>query len=345
MEAANKVVKLDNMKVYDEIQRFLDKKFLISESKNTRQEYERDIRQFFDYLTKGKKEIQYLTLEDIQLSQDDIEDYQLYLVGLNKYANSTINRKLAPLRELYKRFERKKLVHDISMFSDIKSLKVTDNSYGIFSVEEVYQILDYIKNKPRMKKRMVQYHLIRFAVETRARLEECLTVEWNNFEVREDSVIIHIIAKGNKDFKPRIAKWFYEELLEIKEDGIKKVFNISSKTFHNLMNDIIKHFNFPKERNLVFHSWRKTGASFLFEFTKDIEYTRKALNHSSIVTTQRYIQGVDYGIQGMFSIQKDYDQDLYKKTSHEQLLEAIESLEPAERMRINMKLNEILTEN
>jgi len=27
VEAANKVVKLDNMKVYDEIQRFLDKKF------------------------------------------------------------------------------------------------------------------------------------------------------------------------------------------------------------------------------------------------------------------------------------------------------------------------------
>lgn len=300
---AEKVVKLNNTKIFDEIQKFLDRKYLISESDNTRGEYERDIRHFFKYLTNGKKEIEHLTVEDIQLGQDDIEDYQLYLVKLNKYANSTINRKIVPVRELYRRFERKQLVTNLSMFEDIKSLKVTDNSYGIFSVEEVYDILDYIKNRPRARKKLLQYHLIRFAVETRARLEECLSLKWNHFEVRsDDRVIIHIVAKGNKDFKPSIAKWFYEELLELKEEGKENVFDISKTAVQDMMNHINDHFNFPKERNLTYHSFRKTGASFLFKLTKDIEYVRKALNHSNFATSQKYIQGVDYGIQGMFSM-------------------------------------------
>lgn len=342
MMYAEKVLKLNQNEVYEEIDKFLDRKYLISQSDNTRTAYETDIRQFFNFLTKGKKEIEHLTIEDVQLGQDDIEDYQLYLVKLNEYANSTINRKIAPIRELYKRFERKQIVLNTSMFKDIKSLKENDKSYGIFSVEEVYQVLDYVTNRKNGRKKKIKYHLIRFAIETRARLDECLSLNWTDFEVRGESVVIHLIAKGNKDFKPSVARWFYEELLEIKEEGIGKVFNISKNGVQEMMADIVKGLDLPKERNLTFHSWRKTGSSFIFNFTKDLEYTRKALNHSNINTTQRYIQGVDYGIHGMFSMQKDYDQDLYKKVSLEQLIEAVESLDAAEKMRINMKLSEIV---
>ncbi|GIN22579.1 tyrosine-type recombinase/integrase [Siminovitchia fordii] len=339
---AEKVVMLNNSKVFNEIKRFLDNKYLISESNNTRNEYERDIRQFFYYLTDGKKDIEYLTIEDIQLSQDDIEDYQLYLVKLNKYANRTINRKLAPIKELYKRFERRKLVSDLSMFKDIKRLKETDKSYGVFSIEEVFKALDFVKNKPRSRKRLTKYHLIRFTIETRARLEECLSLEWNDFEVRGNDVVIHIVAKGNKDFKPRIAKWFYEELLEIKKENKKKVFDISKNSIQAMMNDIVEHLEVPEERNLTFHSWRKTGGTFIFNFTKDLEYTRKALNHSSISTTQKYIEGVDYGIYGMFSMQQNYDENLYKKVELTDLVKAIDKLDQAEKMRINMQLTKIL---
>lgn len=333
---ADKVVKLNNTKVYDQIKKYLTKQSY--NSKGTEVAYEGDIRVFFK--TVKNKDIEYLTQDDIQITLDDFEDFIQYFYQNKLYENKTINRKVSAVKGLLKYLAAKKLVNDVSYFELVNSLPEKKNSYGIFQLSEVFDLAELaLTEKYKAKEKRL---LILFALDTCIRQSAILSLKWSAFREVEDRVLVEGVDKGNQEFRQSIAKEFYRELLTIKSDS-ELVFNgVTKDMIFNLIKRYKKQFNIPDERKLVFHSIRKAGGTFRYRVTGDIFEAKKALNHKSIVTTQIYIEDEDYGALGAVSSKGKLNEELYKEVDHETLVKAIESLSTNQKFMLNMKINELI---
>jgi integrase len=323
--------------VYEQIQMFLRKKGLKSDKTAT--SYEKDIKDFFKVVR--DKDINELNKDDIQVTLDDFDRFILEMVDTEKYENATINRKVNAVRSLLKYLAAKKLVDDISYFSEIERLPENIKGYGILTVDEV-KMLAKLALQEREKK-MIKHCLIRFALDTRIRKSALLNLKWSDIEPIENGAIIKGIDKGNKFFKRRISQSLYNDLLSIKTDN-EKVFPIDRKTVDRMMKRLLKKMNIPEERHIVFHSIRKAGISFHYDYTKDPLSTMKAAGHSNFQTTLRYINDNDVEIMGVISMEDSMDNDLFRKVDHEVLIQAIEKLSFDHKIILNMKIKEILNQ-
>lgn len=340
---AEKVVKFENesTKIYDQIEKFLAQHSYKSEG--TRTAYESDIKMFFSILK--KKDVQHLTLEDIQITLDDFEDYVAYLYNLRKddgerqYANKTINRKVTSVKSLIRYLAGKKLVKDVSFLELMKSLPEESNQYGVLEAHEVFQMAELARKESF--KGETKRLLILLSLDTCIRKTALLNLKWSNFIKKEDGYLIQVVDKGNKEFRQLISKDFYDELLTIKIDDSDKVFGIDRNRVDEMMKRLRKQMNIPDERNIVFHSIRKAGVTYRYRLTGDILEAQRAANHSSIGTTQIYLQHEDYGAMGAVSGGGKISEDLYKEVDHETLLEAISMMKKDYMLLLNMKINEI----
>jgi integrase len=338
---AAKIVKLNENSVFDQVEMFLNKKGYRSE--RTKVSYETDIKRFFK-ITRNK-EIKHLTEHDVQITLDDFENFintmynRKHENGERYYNNKTINRNITVARGILEYLHGKKIIKDISYFKLIDYLPETKNPHGVLSVDEVYQMANWAGTEESHKKQ-IKHFIILFSLDTCARLSECLSLKWSYFEEKEDRVQVKMIGKGNKDFRPSISKEFYNNLLSIKSEESDSVFPISKDAITDMMERYREYFNIPKERRIVFHSIRKAGAMFQYRISgNDIMQAKKALNHSSVTTTQVYLDDTDYGLLGAVSSANN-DMELYKKVSHEELIKALDNCNNDLKIILNMRIHE-----
>jgi integrase len=321
--------------VYEQIQMFLRKKGLKSEK--TAVNYEKDIKDFFK-LVRGKQ-LNELNKNDIQVTLEDFDRFILEMVDSEKYENATINRKVIAVKRLLRTLHANKLVNDISYFSEIERLPENVKGYGALSVDEVLRLAELaLKEREKGK---IKHYLILFALDTCIRKSALLNLKWSDFDEREDGVIVKVVDKGNSQFRQKISKEFYYELLTIK-NGSEYVFPMDRKTVDRMMKRLVSQMDELKNRNIVFHSIRKAGVTFQYRLTGDLTQAKKAANHKKIETTLIYIQEQDYGITGAVSSSQNVDLDLYKKVPYEVLLAATEQMKNDYKIILNMKINEIL---
>jgi integrase len=339
---AEKVVKLENTEIYDQILKFLEKHSYNSDK--TRDAYEKDIKLFFKLMR--NKEIKHLNREDVQLTLDDFEDFtsKLYNASDDKgekaYANKTINRKISAVKGLTKYLAGKKYIKDVAFIELIDTLPENSNSHGFLETHEVFRMAELALNETH--KGVNKSLAILFSLDTCARKSEVLNMKWSNFVEKEDVVLVKGIGKGNKEFRQSISKEFYNELLDLKVDGSDSVFNLSNKNIDDMMRRLRNLMKFPKERNIVFHSIRKGGATFRYRLTNDIVEAKRSLNHSNLATTTLYLAQQDYGDAiGAVSSRGNLNMDLYKEVDNETLLQAIEMCNSDFKVMLNMKLKEI----
>jgi integrase len=345
---AKNIVKLDNTKVYDQIEKYLTKHSY--NSADTERAYRRDIGMFFGIVK--EKELKYLTIEDVQITLDDFEDFIQYLFekedaeGNKVYNNKTINRKVAAVKGVIKYLAAKKIddeyiVKDVSYMPLVKSLPETSNSYGVLEVSEVLTMAELALQE--RGKGEIKRLLILFALDTCVRKTAILNLKWSNFIEREDGVLVQGIDKGNKDFRHLISKEFYNELLTIKNDKSDKVFDLSDRRITDMMDRLKTKMKIAPERNVCFHSIRKSGVTFRFRITGgDILEAKRAAGHSNIATTQIYLQSEDYGSIGAVSSKGKLDMELYKKVDNDVLLEAIAQCKKDFQLILNLKIQEII---
>lgn len=329
-----------NTEVYDQIMRFLREHSRAS--KNTVSAYERDIRQFFFKMK--SKEIEHLVREDLEYSIEKFEDYQAYLIDELKLSVSTSNRHISSISECMRHLKRRGLVDKID-FLNIKRPTFNAESYDRLTREEVLKAADFVLTTGRKNTASIKHQLIRFTYDTCMRLEECLQVKWNDFGEPDDSnwIPVRTVGKGKKIMNRKISLELYNDLLAIKEDEKDKVFNVSVKTVRRMMEDIKKELKIdPEKRKIVFHSIRKAGAQYIWEKTRDMNQVRLALGHSSIQTTEIYIEkNEDYGIVGAISDESSVDSRLFETVEHEELLRAVRDLNTDQQLFLNLKLNEL----
>lgn len=336
------VIKLNTTEIYDQIQKYLNSHGYNSDK--TKLAYKQDIRQFFNIVK--QKEIQYLSNEDIQLTLDDFEDFievlhkKVNTKEERQYSNATINRKVKAVRGLIKYLAGKKLVKDAAFLSLIKNLPEVKNSHGILEFNEVLDMAELaLKEKRKGENKRLA---ILFSFDTCARISEVVGLKWSNFVAKEDVVLVKGIGKGNKEFRQTISNDFYNELLKIKTPGEELVFQISTKRLTDTIGRLREELKIPKERNIVFHSIRKAGANWRFRVTNDILEAKRSLNHSSLTTTQVYLDNQDYGILGAVSTSGKLDMDLFKKVDLETLIKALENSTKNTQMLVNLKVKEEL---
>lgn len=316
--------------VYNQIERFLVIKGRAS--KHTRDAYESDIKYFFKF-TRGK-ELNELLPNDLFFTINDIEDFQTHLLEDNRLSVATVNRYIVSIRECFKHLYSRNLINGLDFLS-VSNMKIQSDSYDSLTTEEVDQAVKFVSSTGRERTAKIKALLIKFAVVTLFRRSECLGMTWDDFQVKDDQILAHAIVKGGETIHREIPIELYEELLTVKADGVDKVFDIGLSTIRRMMKDIRKGLQINPNRNIVFHSFRKAGAQYIYETTGDINEVRKALNHESVTTTEIYLQlDRDFGIVGYYEGQET-NSNLYKEVSAEVLRQAIESLGKNHRMVIN----------
>jgi integrase len=344
MLANEKVVKLDNTKIYDQIEKYLTKHSY--NSNGTEIAYRHDIEMFFELMR--KKQIQYLTREDVQLTLDDFEDFIESMHGAvdeegnRVYSNKTINRRISAMKGILRYLAGKKLVDDISFLELVESLPEQNNSYGVLEAHEVFKMAELALEE--REKGQIKRILFLFALDTAIRKAAILNIKWSNFIEQEDGVLVTVIDKGNKEMRQKISHDFYKELLTIKGES-EYVFDISEKSLDSTMKRLKIKMGIQDERNIVFHSIRKSAVTYRYRLTGDILEAQRSANHSNVSTTMLYLQHEDYGMIGAVSGSGNLDMELYKKVDKDVLIQAISQCKKDMQLILNMKINEIMKNN
>lgn len=284
------------------------------------------------------------TIDTITSEELDLVDYEILMSYRGKMygsvANTTINRHISSIRTIYKHLKSRNILEsDISYLDTIKNLPKKSKliEYMPMSIVEEY-IAEAGKDLNDAKEKQ---ELIMLAVDTALRLDELLELELNQFTIDGEEVLIKGYGKGNKEFTDKISLERYNALLGIMEEGYSqnsKVFStLTVKKVTDMMSKIKKTLGY-EGREFSFHSFKKTAVTNVYRLTGDILEAQKKGRHSSLDTTRLYLQDLEYGITGWYSL-GDVDTELYKKASHEELMEALGEMNRDFLHLLNIKLN------
>ena len=342
MSMAEKVVNFGIGEVYAQIEQFIKNRS--NRSKATAEKYKRGIELFFRIVK--RKQIRHLTLNDVQLTFGDFEIFINEIKETKEFSNSTINGHITAVSELLKYFKVKELVNDIDFIQYLKEIRlpVEENWYDPLTVEEIKEFADWTLNN---EKRMgdIKYHFIRFSLETCLRLDEVMSLKWDDFNVEGEYVSFIVKTKNNNYRKLKIKRGHYNDLLQLKEKyKSDKVFKIGSTTMHDVLNRWKDYRGDFGNRYIVIHSIRKGGALHHYNKTKDILHVQKILGHSDVSTTRIYLRVDDYGAIGAISDEYENNYDLFEddSISKEDLLNTLREMDSGFKVAFNEKLKNII---
>lgn len=298
----------------------------------------------------GYDEYKYIRKDDLEgLSVDDLIHYfnTCYQEdtddGKRKYSNGTINRRMSSLKSLIKHLAgRRKIDYDINELYHLKTLPDDADMIDVLSDDDADKCIEHFKT---FSSGNILYRLGNLAVDTALRINELLTLEWNQFTIlNENEVLIKSRGKrkgkGNKDWEKVISTEQYKELLFLKKEDENKVFNISYSSVTKYMYATIRDLGLDKDgKKYTFHSFRKNSVTFNYNITKDIVATMNHANHSSTDTTLRYIKVNNYGATGRKSLAGKVDNNAYMKASHEELLSVLSKMDKSLLFQLNKELS------
>lgn len=333
--------------VGDEIEMFLDSKK--KKSLETYKTYRNSLNQVFsDWF--GVREFKFITKDHLeQVTLRNMVDYfdtlskQTNSHNAKKFSNSTLNARITAIKELYKymnawdyiKYSTDKL-SQLEMFPDEQ--------------EEIEMIpfdlaMKYIEEAKKQKNGLEKSLIMELAIETALRATELLELEWGNFIVEDDGVIIkslsHNKGKGNKEFLDKISHEFYNKILQLKDDSKgNRLFTMNYRQLVYMMDKLGEQLN-DTEFKYTFHSFKKLAVTMCYLNNNNcIDSARKKARHSNVNTTMKYLRLTDLSIKGAISAQMNTESDLYEKVSHEMLLEALGEMSAEVKLLLNNKLKQ-----
>lgn len=346
MVASSKVEVMNNY-VYEYIEDFLFNSS--KKSHNTLKAYKRGVQQFI----KGNfgYDLEFLLLEDLQkIDYSMINSYFKHLYeekkedGKKKYKNTTLNNKLSAVKEFMRYMKFRKLVDiDVLELDYIKSFSNDADSHETVPMKIALQIIDDIQlQEKELVVEKVWY--VKIAIETGLRMSEILRLTQNQFIELEDNYVLIKSktnkGKGNEDWKEKITKEFYEELKDaLFKDERQEIFTIAQTTIAETLDRSQDRLGVGKKYSP--HSFKRVAVNNTATYTGDMRAAMRKGKHKNLSTTEIYMDDVEYGATGYFSMQSRVDNSLYSKVSHQELLEAINNLDEGSKLKLNSKLQEL----
>jgi len=271
--------------------------------------------------------------------------------GEKLYKNSTYNNKLSAIKEFLRYMDFRRLMNKDFRVTDldyIKHKKKDSKSYDTLPMWAVHEVLEYYeKHEKRLKTQKIWF--VKLAVETGLRTNEVLALRKENFKPYFDGqhMMVHSVdaetrAKGNKDWKDLIHIDFYNQMAEELFTEDEQLFTTNDSTMLKTLQRTLKRLNI--HGNYVLHSLKRTAVNNTKRFTNDNGAAQAKGKHSSFATTGIYLDevGLDYGATGFFSMQcKVEERDLIQKSSHEDLLKAIDNLDDNVKMLLEIELQKL----
>lgn len=275
------------MKIEEAISKFLE--YLIKElnySEKTKENYERDLFRYLEYLK--KMQVNYLTID-----KKDIIGFLKYLDKL-KYSNKSISRILSALRSFYTFLNDIKLIEN-NIFKRIRNPKVEKKLPNYLSMVEIEKILDSIDESSNEGIRNKCIFEIFYS--TGIRVSELCNISLNDLNLSEKT--IRIIGKGNKErivYYGRIASLSLEKYLKIRS-LFKPQTNeflfvnrqgnpISRESVEYIIDKILKTSSVA--RKISPHTLRHTFATHLLDNGADLKSVQEMLGHQNLNTTEIY---------------------------------------------------------
>ncbi len=267
--------------------------YLISElnlSNNTWQSYERDVKQYINYIVKYRNVLEPSNIE--------ISDLRSFIESLNrkKIAPSSQARKLSAIKSFHKFLVKEKIVkEDISSSIDLpKQIKKLPT---ILSIEEVDMLLNSLNHSTPIESR--NKAMIELAYASGLRVSELVSLKLQDLHLDVGFVQVH--GKGNKERIVPVGEIAIDSLNEYINNNrnqlIKKhsdiVFvngrdggQISRQGFFLIIKAKVKEAGINKE--ISPHKLRHSFASHLLKNGVDLRLIQELLGHENISTTERY---------------------------------------------------------
>jgi len=266
--------------------------YLITErgvSKNTVESYERDLKQFLNYIKKSPEKIAY----------SDIIEFISMLDKLG-LATSSIARKTTSLRIFFRFLNDEKIISkDPTEFVELP--KVTKKLPEVLSVEEVERIIEAIK-RPDGTENIFTIRdraMIEILYGAGLRISELINLRIDDLMFEEE--FLRIVGKGEKERLVPLGEHAIEAteryirisrpLLLGKEFSPYLFITRRGKRFTRMgVWKIIKYYvkTAGIKKNVTPHTFRHSFATHLIEGGADLRSIQEMLGHASIVTTQIY---------------------------------------------------------
>lgn len=290
-----------------------------------------------------------MTIKELQSIDTNLMiKYKNHLIQDPKnYANNTISAKLSAVRSFinYMRF-RKLTDYDVS--ADIKyvgNMKKKVKHHDTIPMEAVPKMIQHIRDNEKNLKKQKEW-FIKIAVETGLRTNEILSLKRTNFTYHSDN--IHVVmksdldtlGKGDQEWKELIHIDFYNELRDDFFTDDLKLFTMDESTIRKSIQRIMKKLGY--EGQYTNHSLKRRAVNNTMDFTNDPRAAQAKGKHANMSTTfENYIDDVAYGATGYYSMQYQVKEDHIATATHEELLKAIDKLDPNMVLLIQMQLQKM----
>lgn len=260
-------------------------------SSNTIKSYKNTFKLLLNFLIKEKG----INLKDIDfkiLTKDNIKEFLNYLENNKNCSINTRNQRLAAIKSFFQfvSIENIEYLNEVQDILNIRMKKAIKKEMDYFTIKELEEFYNSFNTSTRKERR--NYILLVLLYDSAARLEEVLNVKVMDLKL-DNQPSVTLLGKGRKERCVPIMDNTKELLKQyINENNLtnssylfsnSKGEKLNSRTIQIMIN---KHNKTNKK--ISPHSFRRSRAIHLLEVGVDIIYIRDLLNHSSIITTERY---------------------------------------------------------
>lgn len=247
-------------------------------AQNTIQAYERDICAFFDYFNNSDN-----------ISRNGLNSY-IYYLKENKYAPSSISRKIAAIKGFYKWACANDLIKS-NPSEFVEQLKLPKRLPKVLTVEEINKLFENELSPDELL-------ILELLYGCGLRVSELVELSVNDINI--NAKFLRCIGKGSKERIIPINKNTVKALKEYEpqRNYIMEQFSVSSGKLliHNnghfyTRQDVwrfIKKMGRKINKIISPHTLRHTFATHLLENGADLRVVQELLGHSDVSTTQLY---------------------------------------------------------
>lgn len=233
------------------------------------------------YLYYNRDFLNFTGKSPIDINDNDIKDYLLYLAEEKQSATSTLNQAINAIKFYYGTILKTKFVYEVKRPRKDKKLPV------VLSKEEVAKILNSVDNVKHKAILMLVYS---------AGLRVGEVVKLKTEDLDSKRMLIHIKAsKGRKDRYVMLSEMVLQFLRDYWKQykpskylfqGAKVDRCISIRTVQKILEHACQKAGIKKE--ITVHSLRHSFATHLLEGGTDLRYIQEILGHAHSKTTEIY---------------------------------------------------------
>ena len=268
-------------------------------SKNTLQSYERDLKQFEDYINYNKVLYTHVHEKHIKSYMEELEE--------EGKKPSTISRNIASIRSFYLFLVRKEKVKE-DPTAHIQSPKIEKRVPSVLTSKEVELLLEQPKTEDL--KGIRDKAMLEFAYATGMRVTEIISLDMEDVHLNEGYVVCKNANKQRTIPLGKLAQKALKDYIEnsrnilIKNDKEQALFvNINGRRLTRQgFWKIIKYYKEQAhiEKDITPHVLRHSFATHLLNNGADLKSIQVMLGHSDISSTQVYMQFQDDGIKDIY---------------------------------------------